>query len=108
MNAERRRSARYPVNRDYYFLPGDRKKHHRCAVKNISATGACIVSGKELNDHEILYLHITGPRDSMVKSEVVWRRGTLYGLLFHLETAADLDTISYIMNNMAGQINTDE
>jgi hypothetical protein len=107
VGAERRKTCRYIVDRDYFYLPGDKKKHHRCSVKNISATGACIASARELNEHDILYLHITGPRISLVKSEVVWRRGSIYGILFHLETTEDLDSISYIMNNIAGSINSD-
>lgn len=108
MAAERRRSNRLAVDRDYYIIPGSGSRRHRCTVKNISVTGACISSIKLLEKGNIIYLHITGPRDSLFKSEVVWSREGVYGILFHLDAAADFDNISFIMNNLAVTINTSD
>ncbi|MBP7583648.1 MAG: PilZ domain-containing protein [Spirochaetes bacterium] len=105
MSPERRKSNRIAVDRDYYLIPGDEKTRHRCTVKNISVTGACITSTRLLAPEDIIYLHITGPRDSVVKSEVVWNSGGMYGILFLLDTPSDFDTISFIMNNLSSAIN---
>jgi len=105
VSPERRKSNRIAVDRDYYLIPGDGKTRHRCTVKNISVTGACISSTRLLAAKDIIYLHITGPRDSVVKSEVVWNSGGMYGILFLLDTPSDFDTISFIMNNLSSAIN---
>lgn len=105
MSSERRKSNRLAVNRDYYIIPGDGNMRHRCTVKNISVTGACISSARLLAEKDVIHLHITGPRDSVFRSEVVWKREGEYGILFLLDTPSDFDTISYIMNNLSAAIN---
>ncbi len=103
--AERRKAERFPVDKDYYFYPFNRSKVYACKVRNLSASGACIISKKNLTPHEIIFLHITGTRGVQFKSEVVWARDGLYGLSFLLENSEDLDNISFVMNTVSKKIN---
>lgn len=104
--AERRRAERFTVDDDYYFYPANRSKVYTCKVRNVSASGACIISKKPLAPHEIIFLHITGTRNAQFKSEVVWVQDGLYGLSFILENSEDLENISFVMNNVSKKINT--
>jgi len=103
---ERRRTPRYEIGRDYYFIPGASGKRHPCRVNNISVTGACISSGTVLKRSDVILLHIAGIRETAFKSEVMWAREGMYGVLFHLDTPEDLANISFVMNNIAGAINS--
>ncbi len=103
--SERRKAERYPVDKDYYFYPANRSKVYTCKVRNVSASGACIISKKHLTPHEIIFLHITGTRGVQFKSEVVWAQDGLYGLSFVLEDSEDLDNISFVMNTVSKKIN---
>jgi hypothetical protein len=96
---ERRRSARVPVEGDYFCYPSDMKKRYSCTLKNISATGACITTPRALEREDVVFLHVQGRERDLLKSRVVWRMDADYGLLFFLESASDFEAISFIMNN---------
>ncbi len=104
--AERRKAERFPVDRDYYFYPANRSKVYTCKVRNVSASGACIISKKSLTPHEIIFLHITGVKVAQFKSEVVWAQDGLYGLMFLLDDSEDFENISFVMNTIAKKINS--
>lgn len=103
--AERRKNKRFPLDKDYYFYPANRSKVYTCKVRNVSASGACIISKKNLTPHDIIFLHITGTRGAQFKSEVIWAQDGLYGLSFLLENSEDFDNISYVMNMISKKIN---
>ncbi len=108
MGKERRLSPRFEIGRDYYFFPGHAGTRHTCRVNNISATGACISSETILHKADIILLHIAGISETAFKSEVLWSVEGMYGILFYLDTAEDLENISFVMNNIAGMINTSD
>ncbi len=105
MNNERRQQKRVSLFRDYCYYPENRRKRFSCSTKNISITGACIISDTKLNINDIVNIRIMSDRETVFKSRVVWELEGTYGLQFLLETNEDFDNISYIMNNYAKQIN---
>ena len=105
MAAERRENERISLSRDYFFFPGKEKKKIECMLKNVSITGACIFSKVNIKKDDIIYLHIRGSKEIVLKSKVVWKIGDQYGLLFILDTSQDFDNISYIMNFELKEIN---
>jgi hypothetical protein len=101
MREERRKHKRIVLRGDYLVSPSEPGKHFEYVILNISATGACIRTTASLEkDHEI-DLHFEGPREVSLKSKVVWKSGSNYGLLFSLETGVDFEGISYVINNTA-------
>jgi hypothetical protein len=95
---ERRKEIRIDLKGDYFFFPDNRSNKIPCSLLNISATGACIVSTETLKSDIVIFLHIRGKKNIILKSEVVWKIDSQYGLKFFLETPEDLVNISYIMN----------
>lgn len=105
MIADRRKDERFLLGGDYYYYPGNSKDKFDCMVKNISVTGSCIVSGNAIVKNEIIFLHIGCGRNIELKSQVMWKQDSRYGLMFLLENSDDFDNISYIINNEALRIN---
>lgn len=100
MSAERRKSTRISIVGDYFYYPGRETKKINCSINNISATGACISSGNIIKNNEIIFLHIKGTKNIVLKSKTVWKIDDQYGLLFLLDTTEEFENISYIMNNV--------
>jgi hypothetical protein len=97
-NKERRSSPRIDRCGEYFVHPG-RIQQEPCILKNISVTGACIVTDASLVMDQLVDLHICRSRDLSLKSQVVWIEGNEYGLSFLLDTPESFNTISFIMNN---------
>ncbi|TAL30459.1 MAG: PilZ domain-containing protein [Spirochaetes bacterium] len=98
MTAVRRREGIPGTGEDYFCAPPDMDARHRCVLKNISATGACVASKRALKKDDMIYLHVRGREGGLLKSRVVWKTRNTYGLLFSLESSEDFDSISRIMN----------
>lgn len=104
---ERRKGKRIGLTGDYFFTPDNREIRMICAVKNLSVTGACISSVHELAHGQVIYIHIRGKKDIILKAKVAWKLDTQYGLSFLLETSQDFTNISYIVNYELKNINRD-
>jgi hypothetical protein len=98
---ERRNSPRTHECSDYFLMPGT-ERAEPFILKNISVTGACIVTDIPLTVHQILDVHICRNRDLKLRSQVVWIKGNEYGLSFMLDTEESFKAISFIMNNSTG------
>jgi len=99
MKPERRKSPRITLQGDYYWRPDKPEKKLEYVLRNVSITGACIWTGENLKNDEIILLHFGGAREIVLKSRVVWGSKNNYGLLFFLETSREFEDISFIMNN---------
>lgn len=97
---DRRVSPRSHDCSDYLLMPGTGHTEP-FILKNISVTGACIVTDVSLSVNQILNLHICRNRDLELRSQVVWIKGKEYGLSFMLDTEESFNAISFIMNNKA-------
>lgn len=95
---ERRRQSRRHFKGEYFYSSASAGSKIDCTLKNISPTGACIDTEAPLVNGEMIYLHILRDKDVTIKSEVVWKKENVYGVLFHLNTSEDLANISYILN----------
>jgi len=101
MEKDKRKNMRVAMNSNYFFFPDRENKRHWCTIKNISTTGSCITSNKDINTDDIIFLHMKGgEKNTDLKSRVVWAMDKSYGLEFFLETAEDFENISYIVNNL--------
>ena len=98
MVTEKRKTKRFEISGDYFFFPADKRKKIKCELENISETGACISSDARIKKDEIIYLHIKGSRNILLKSRNVWKIDDQYGLLFLLDTSQEFENISYIIN----------
>ena len=107
MNSERRKTVRVDLSGDYFFYPGKKNRKIKCIVKNVSATGACIISDDVLHNEDIIFLGIRGDSEVVLKSKAVWKIENQYGLLFLLETEEEFASISYIMNFEIDRLNKD-
>ena len=96
--SERRQNQRVEKCGDYLIYP-EKKKQYPCVLKNISVTGACVLSDLVLSLDQIIELHICRDRDLALRSQVVWIRNSEYGLSFMLDTPESFKTISFIINN---------
>lgn len=105
MNSERRNSIRVDLSGDYFYYPGERKRKIKCIIKNISATGACIISDELLINEDVIFLGIRGDSEVILKSKAVWKIDNQYGLLFLLESDEDFANINYIMNFELDKLN---
>ena len=107
MSKERRKSKRVDISVDYYYYPENKRRKIKCILKNISVTGACIISEENINvcKDNILFLHIRSTKGIELKSKAVWKIDNQYGLLFLLDTSRELENISYIMNYEIENIN---
>ncbi|HRX16252.1 MAG TPA: PilZ domain-containing protein [Spirochaetota bacterium] len=99
LNKERRAGDRHDCNGDYFFSPDSRNQKYSCLLKNVSVTGACILTEFPLKNDDQITLHVCLGKDIELKSSVVWKKNDLYGLLFELETPEAFDNISYLINN---------
>jgi hypothetical protein len=99
MREERRKHKRIALRGDYLVSRSEPGKHFEYIILNISSTGACIQTTASLDKDHVIDLHFEGPREVSLKSKVVWKSGSNYGLLFFLETGMDFDSISYVINN---------
>ena len=98
MAAERRKTKRLDLSGDYFYYFGNKKVIIDCNLKNISVTGACITSNRTINKDDIIFLHVRGADNMVLKSKAVWKIDNQYGLLFLLDSSHEFDKISYIMN----------
>jgi hypothetical protein len=96
--SERRINDRRECYDDYLIHP-DKKEQYPCVLKNISVTGACVISDLEMSIDQIIELHICRNRDLTLRSQVVWIKKSEYGLSFMLDTPESFNTISFIINN---------
>jgi hypothetical protein len=101
MSIEKRENKRVTISDDYFFYPKDKKKKINCKLNNISVTGACITSSENISNEEIIFLHIRGDEKAL-KSKTVWKIKNQYGLQFLLDSNSEFETISNIMNKLAG------
>ncbi len=99
MTAERRKNPRTPGRGDFYSLSSDARRTVRCLLKNISVTGACIVSDGPLDAGDIIALYLESGAGRALKSRVVWRVAGEYGVEFLLESVEEFETISRVINN---------
>jgi hypothetical protein len=97
-NTDRRKYPRIDHCGDYYIAQDIRQKVI-CELRNISVTGACIISDVVLKQDEFIELHVCRSRDIPLRAQVVWIRDNEYGISFLLDTKESFDNISYIMNN---------
>ncbi len=105
MPAEKRKNKRIKISGDYFYYPGEKNKKINCKLNNISVTGACITSAEDIKSEEIIFLHIRGANDKVLKSKTVWKIDNQYGLQFLLDTNNEFEKISYIMNKIIGKNN---
>lgn len=97
-NSERRQHKRIIHCGDYYVASG-RTGKVTCELRNISPTGACILSNARLNKGQEIELHICRNKDLPLRAQVVWINEKEYGVSFLLDTVESFDNISYIINN---------
>jgi len=102
---DRRNSERINARNDYICFPGKNNEKISCTLKNISSSGACLVSDIHLKNNEIIFLTISGSKDVILKSKVLWKIKNEYGLLFILNSSQDFENISHVMNNEQKIIN---
>ena len=100
MNSEKRKSNRLNFTREYFYCISDKNKKINCKLNNISVTGACITSDKKIEKEDIVFLHIKGMEDIVLKSKAVWKIENQYGLQFILDSGKEFENISYIINNI--------
>lgn len=105
MSIEKRKSKRIKISEDYFYYPREKNKKINCKLNNISVTGACITSTENIKREEIIFLHIRGANDKLLKSKTVWKIDNQYGLQFLLDTNKEFEKISYIMNKIIGNNN---
>jgi hypothetical protein len=98
ISSERRRQSRQYFKGEYFYSSASAGVRIDCTLKNISPTGACIDTEAPLVNGEMIFLHILREKDVTIKSEVVWKKENIYGVLFHLNTSEDLSNLSYILN----------
>lgn len=96
---ERRGGSRSYCDEDYFFSSNNRDSKIQCRLKNISPTGACILTEHPIRVDETIVLHLCRDRDVPLDSKVVWKEGDEYGLLFLLDSIESFENISYIINN---------
>jgi hypothetical protein len=99
INNDRRLHTRIDHCGDYYIATGKIGKVG-CELRNISPTGACIISGIGLNKGQEIELHICRNKDIPLRAQVVWIKDKEYGVSFLLDTAESFNNISYIINNV--------
>lgn len=87
------------AGRDFYCLSEQMSRRVMCTLKNVSVTGACIVSGGSLGTGDIISLYLESGAGRALKSRVVWKVSGEYGVEFLLETGEEFETISRIINN---------
>lgn len=97
---DRRKHIRACHERDYCVILG-KNETITCDLKNISATGACVIPNALLRQGERVELHICRNVDLAMNAEVVWVREDECGLSFILDTSESFQTISFIMNNIS-------
>ena len=99
MGEDRRRSRRVPGESGFYRMSPDARRKMRCSLKNISVTGACIVSRGRLAAGEVISLYLESGAGRALKSRVVWEIAGEYGVEFLLDSNEEFETISRIINN---------
>ncbi len=99
MPGERRKSRRIGAGGDFYCLPSRMSRRVMCTLKNLSITGACIVSGGSLATGDIISLYLESGGGGALQSRVVWRLAGEYGVEFLLESGEEFETISRVINN---------
>jgi hypothetical protein len=105
MSVEKRKNTRLNISDDYFYYPAEKGKKINCKLNNISITGACITSSENIKKEEIIFLHVRGADDKLLKSKAVWKISDQYGLQFLLDSGIEFEKISYIMNTIKGQNN---
>ena len=99
MPGERRKSRRMEAGGDFYRLPARMSRRVRCTLKNLSVTGACIVSRGSLATGDLIALYLESGAGGALRSRVVWSLAGEYGVEFLLENGEEFETISRIINN---------
>jgi hypothetical protein len=108
MSVEKRKNSRINTSDDYFYYPTEKNRKINCKLNNISVTGACITSSENIKKEEIIFLHVRGTDDKVLKSKTVWKINNQYGLQFLLDSSSEFEKISYVMNTMTESKNAKE
>lgn len=99
MNKDRRKDERIICNYDYIHTARSLNADFECKLKNISITGACIMTDAPLLLNESIVLHICRDKDIPMNGKIVWEKDGTFGISFNLDSSESFENISYIMNN---------
>ncbi|HOF34192.1 MAG TPA: PilZ domain-containing protein [Spirochaetota bacterium] len=99
MNGEEKRSSsRYYSDGDFIHTSRTASGSVSCVLKNISATGACILADIPIEIGEKVFLHVNRGEATSLRGKVVWQNDNEYGIEFLLESSDDFEQISNIVN----------
>lgn len=101
IQADKRENERYSAYGNYIYTSRTAGSAVEFELRNISPTGACIIADIPIAIGEDIFLHISGRADYSLKAQVIWQKENEYGVEFLLETSADFEHISVIVNGFA-------